>query len=196
MVKIFDLSKIDIKDIDVVKVQAQLVQHKGVVAQVGLGVVSFIVAVAMFNQSQGEIAKYKSQMAILNAKTGAIDQYNKTQNDVKDFLNKVPDAVSEDKMITLVTDLAGKNGIQILTFTRTNVEKKNTLVTTSLKFSLAADSFSGMVRFMADIEHGKDFMKIWRYEAEPQLNIKKSVKGTMNTMVTFQIDVASLKVEL
>jgi hypothetical protein len=171
-------------------------QHKGVVAQVGLGVMSFVVAIAMFNQSQGDIARYKSQIAVLNAKTGAIDQYNKVQKDVKDFLNKVPDSVSEDKMINLVTDLAGKNGVQILTFTRTNVEKKNTLVTTSLKFSLVADSFSGMVRFMADIERGKDFMKIWSYEAGTQLNIKRSVKENGNMLITFRIDVVSLKVEL
>jgi hypothetical protein len=196
MMKIPDLSKIDIKDIDAVKVKEQLIQHKGVVAQVGLGLVSFVVAVAMFNQSQGDIARYKSQIAVLNAKTGAIDQYNKTQSDVKDFLNKVPDSVSEDKMINLVTDLAGKNGVQILTFTRTSVEKKNTLVTTSLRFSLAADSFSGMVKFMADIERGKDFMKIWSCEAEPQLNIKRPTKENGNTMITFHIDVASLKVEL
>lgn len=195
MMKIPDLSKIDIKDIDVVKLKAQLLQHKGIVVQVVLIAVSFVVAILMFNQSQNEIKNYKSQITVLQAKTGAIDQYNKTQADVKNFLSKVPDPVSEDKIINLVTDLAVKNKVKILTFTQADIAKKNTLETTSLKFSLAADSFSVMVRFLADIERGKDFMQIWSCEVEPQLNITKSWKEAGSTPLNFNISVVSIKVQ-
>ena len=193
--KISDLSKINIKDIDVAKLQDQLLQRKDILIQVVLGVISVVIAVSVFNQSQLEIKKYKSQIASLQSKTGAIDEYNRTQADVKGFLSKVPDSVPEDKIINLVTDLAGKNGVKILTFSQANVKKENTLVTTSLNFSLVADSFVSMVRFIADIEKGKDFLQIWSCDMVPQMNSKESGKKSSNIPINFQIDVASIMVE-
>lgn len=192
--KITDLSKLDVKDINVAKIKDQILERKEIAIQVLLGVVSFFVAVSMFNQSQGQIKQYKLKIASLQAKTGSIDQYNTTQTDVKDFLSKVPDPVSEDKIINLVTDLAGKNGVKIITFTQADVQKNNTMQITTLIFSLVADSFSGMVRFMADIENGKDFLQIWSCDVDPQIN-KKTSKNSGAMPINFRIEVASLKVE-
>ena len=192
---IADLSKIDIKDIDVLKVKNKLLQHKEIVLQVLLAFGSFIIAVSMLNQSQADIKKYKSQIASLQSKTGAIEQYNKTQNDLKVYLGKVPEFVSEDKVINLVTDFAGKNGVKIITFSPATVEKKKTLETISLKFSLVAESFSSMIRFMADIERGNDFMQIWGCEVDPQPQARTGSKDKKGVPINFRIEVASMKVE-
>lgn len=192
--KIPDISKIDIKDIDVVKIQNELMQRKELVVQVLLALASIVVGVSAFNGSQAEIAKYKSQIASLQAKTGAIDEYNKTQGEVKDFINKVPAPVSQDKMITLVTDLAGKNDVKILTFNQAEAEKKGTLVTTAVNFSLETNSFANMIRFMAEIERDKDFMQISTCKVEPQLNAKLSANNPGVPLI-FHVDVVSLKVE-
>ncbi len=192
--KITDISKIDIKDIDAAKIKDQLLQHKEVVVQIILGACSLFFAVSLFNQSQTEVTKYKTQIATLQAKAPAIEQYNKTQMDVKDYLKKVPEAVSEDKIINLVTDIAVKNGVKILTFNPANIDKRNSLETLSLRFTLVADSFLSMVRFMADIERGKDFLQIWECEADPQLNAKSSTNNK-GSAINFRMEVASIMVE-
>lgn len=195
MMKIPDISKIDIKDIDVAKIQAELLHRKELVIQVGLVLVSLVVGIWAFNGSQAEIAKYKSQIVSLQAKTGAIEEYNRTQQEVKNFVSKVPDPVSEDKIIDLVTDLAGKNSVKILTFNRAEVEKKDTLVTTTVNFSLVTDSFANIIRFIFDVEKSKDFMQIWTCTIEPQLGGTVSTKNNGNPQLTFRVDVVSLKVK-
>lgn len=189
-----DLSKIDIKDIDVNKLKDQAIQNKEVVSQVVLVLISIVVAIMFFNQSQFEISQYKYKIATLQAKTGAIEEYNNTQSSVKKFLDQVPAHVPEDKIISFVTDYAGQNNVRILTFTPAVVEKKNTLETTMLKFTLTADSFASMVRFMSDIERGKDFMQVWSCEVEPQSDVRTPSREKKLIPVNFRIEVASLRV--
>lgn len=189
-----DLSKIDIKDIDVAKLKDKAVQHKEVVAQGVLVLTSIVVAIMLVNQSQFEIGQFKFKIATLQAKTGAIDEYNSTQNAVKKFLDQVPAPVPEDKIISLVTDYAGQNNVRILTFTPAVLEKKNTLETTKLRFTLTAESFASMVRFMSDIERGKDFMQVWSCEVEPQQDVRTPLREKKPVPVNFRIEVASLRV--
>ena len=193
--KIPDLNKIDIKDIDVAKLKDQLLERKDIVIQMALGVMTVVIAFLIFNRGQAEIKEYKSKISTLQAKTGVIDEYNRTQADIKGFLGKVPDVVPADKIINLVTDLAGKNDVKILTFSQADVKKERSLVTTSISFSLVANSFVSMARFMADIENGKDFLQLWSCDMVPQIDTKKSEKESAKIPISFQIDVASLKVE-
>ena len=64
-----DLSKLDIKDIDVAKLKDKAVQHKEVVAQGVLVLTSIVVAIMLVNQSQFEIGQFKFKIATLQAKT-------------------------------------------------------------------------------------------------------------------------------
>src|SRR3954468_19965406 len=115
--KIPDLSKIDIKDIDVIKIKDQLLDHKELALQVGLGVVTFFMVISMMGGCQKEISKYKSQINAMQSKSDIIQQYKKSQSDVDTFLKNLPPSLSEDQIIDSVTNLADKNKIKILTFT-------------------------------------------------------------------------------
>src|SRR5690242_15831957 len=115
--KIPDLSKIDIKDIDVNKIKDQILDHKEQAVQVVLGIVAFFMIVSMWGGSQKEIGKFKNQINSMQAKSGIIGEYKKSQSDMEMFLKGLPPALSEGQIINLVTDLADKNKIKILTFT-------------------------------------------------------------------------------
>lgn len=193
--KIPDLSKIDVKDIDVVKLKNEILDHKEIAIQVVLGVISLFVIISLVNTSQAEIKKYKSQIAALMAKTGLIEEYKKVEQEIRDFLNKVPAHVSEDKMVDLVTDLAGKNKVKILTFTQAKVDKKDTVETTAVTFSLTADSFINMVKFLVDIEKGKDFLQIWTCPIVPRMDATETNDKDSGVPINFRIEVVSVKVD-
>jgi len=193
--KIADLSKIDIKDIDVAKLKDQILAHKDIALQIIIGLIAFLLAVSMFNQSQVEIKGHKTQINTLQAKTGAIEQYNNTQSEIKSFISKVPQSVSEDKMINLVTDFAGNNGVKIVTFSQANIEKNNSIALTTIKFTLVSESFVSLVRFLSDIERGADFMQILSCDIEPQQNSRVTSKDSKQISINFRLEVASIKVE-
>ncbi len=193
--KIPDLSKIDIKDIDIAKLKNEVLDHKEIAIQVLLGVVSLFIIISLVNTSQVEIKKYKSQIAALMAKTGLIEEYKKVEQEIKDFLSKVPAHVPKEKMVDLVTDLAGKNKVKILTFTQANVEKKDSIETTAVTFSLTADSFVNMVKFLVDIEKGKDFLQIWSCPIIPRMDATEKANDASGVPINFRIEVVSVKVD-
>ncbi|MBL8013297.1 MAG: hypothetical protein JNN05_05565 [Candidatus Omnitrophica bacterium] len=99
-------------------------------------------------------------------------------------------------MITLVTDFAGQMGVKIVTFSPTVIEKKNNVETTAIKFTMAADSFAEMIRFMSAIERGKDFLQIWSCEVEPQQNSRSAAADPKKVPINFRIQVASVRVKI
>lgn len=193
--KIPDLSKINVKDIDSAKIKDMATQHKESLLQGALVLFSVIMTISLCVSSQTEVNKYKAQIAALQSKTGIIEEFNKSQNQVKTFLNEVPRFVSEDKMTTLVTDFAGQMGVKMVTFSPPVIEKKNNIETTAIKFTMAANSFVEMIRFMSEIERGKDFLQIWGCEVESQQDPHGPAPDKKKVPINFRIQVASLKVK-
>ena len=52
-----------------------------------------------------------------------------------------------------------------------------------------------MARFMADIENGKDFLQLSSCDMVPHIDTKKPGKESAKIPISFQMDVASIKVE-
>lgn len=193
--KIPDISKIDIKDIDFGKLKNEVVEHKEIAIQVFLVIVSLVFVVAVIVTSQTGIEKYKAQISALLAKSGLIEEYKKVEQEIKDFLSNVPAHVPEDKMVNLVTDLADNNKVKILTFTQAKAEKKGTLETTLVTFSLTTDSFVNMVKFLVGIEKGNEFLQVWSCPIAPRLDARSTIKDKFSVPINFKIDVVSVKVK-
>jgi hypothetical protein len=201
MMKIPDLSKIDIKDIDINKIKDQLIEQKELVLQIGLGVVTFFMIISMMGGCQKEISKYKSQINSMQSKSGIIDQYKKSQSDVDTFLKSLPPSLSEDQIIDLVTDLADKNKIKILTFTPTasRNESRKIYQETAIQFSMQADTYKSMVRMIAAIERSKSILQVKNCSVQSvtTTSVEPGPQGerTSSTFLNFRIEVASLEVK-
>lgn len=193
--KIPDISKIDMKDIDFGKIKNEILDHKETAVQVILVIVSLFFMVSVITASQAGIKKYKNQITALLAKTGLIEEYKKVEQEIKDFLSKVPAHVPEDKMVNLVADLAGKNNVKILTFSQAKIDKKDTIETTAVTFSLTADSFINMVKFLVDIEKGKEFLQVWSCPIAPRMDAGGKQKDKSGVPINFKIEVVSVKVK-
>jgi hypothetical protein len=194
--KLPDLSKIDIKDIDINKIKAELLEHKEVVVQVALGVVSFFMVLSLIGGCQGDIKKYKNQIRSMESKSGIIGQYKKSQTDIDAFLKSIPAPMTEGKIIAMVTDLADKNKVKILTFAplnRLENTTKKSYQETVIQFSLQASTYQSMVRLIADIEYSKkDVLQVRSCVIQKAAADKqKNEEPPLN----FRIEVASLEVK-
>lgn len=197
--RIPDISKIDIKDIDVGKIRNEILDHKEISIQVVCVIVSLFFMFSVFNTSKGKIETHKARIAALLGKTGLIEEYKKVDQKISDFISKVPAHIPEDKMVDLVTDYAGKNKVKILTFSQAKVNKKDTVETTTVTFSLTADTFVDMVKFLVDIETGEKFVQVSSCNVSPRdvslrADAGSKEKDKLGVPISFRIEVVSLKV--
>jgi hypothetical protein len=198
--KIPDLSKIDIKDIDINKIKDQLLENKERVVQVALGVLAFFMIVSMWAGSQKEIGKFKKQINTMQSKSGIIGEYKKSQSAYDAFLKNLPPSLSEGQIINLVTDLADKNKIKILTFVPVTArEGRKNYQETKIQFSLQAKGYKDMVRLIADVEKSKNLLQVRTCavqgaSANPGIEQAADQK-TEQKYLDFRIEVASLEVK-
>jgi Tfp pilus assembly protein PilO len=189
--KIPDLSKIDIKDIDINKIKEELLDRKELVIQVGIGVVAFFMIVSMVSGSGKEVKQLKAKIKSMQAKSDIIAQYKKSQAEIDEFLKSLPPSFTEDEIITLVTDLADKNKVKISTFTPNSPgeeDGKKSYLKTSIQFSLQAGDYKDVVRLISDIENSKLHIK--------SCNIQGINGGPEEgTSLNFRVEVASLEVK-
>ena len=190
-----DLSKIDIKDVDFTKLKDQLLERKPLLVQIGVVIASLVMIFSIFSKGREQTGSLNSQMSKMRSKTDAIAEYKKVQNDIDTFLKEVPLALSEDQIIPLVTDLADKHDVKIITFSPAKVEEKKNASTTILQFSLEAKDYKDMVRFIADIEHGKNLLQVKTCTAQAQVKPARDQRSPEVT-IPFRVDVASVKVKL
>jgi hypothetical protein len=195
--KIPDLSKIDVKDIDVNKIKDQLIENKEVVIQVAIGVIAFFMIVSMWNGSQHEIKKYKKDIISMQSKEGIITEYKAAQSAIDTFLNNLPAALSEAQMINVITDMADKNKVKILTFVpNTSLEGREHYRETSIQFSMQSKDYKSMVRLIADIERAKTILQIKQCFIMNEVTQKEQEGEILDDrLLTFRIDVASLEVK-
>ncbi len=187
--KIPDLSKIDIKDIDINKIKEELLDRKELVIQIGIGVVAFFMVVSMVSGSGKEVKQLKTKIKSMQAKSDIITQYKKSQTDIDEFLKSLPPSLTEDQIITLVTDLADKNKVKISTFTPnppSDEDRKKSYLKTSIQFSLQAGDYKNMVRLISDIENSKLHVKSCYVQ---------SITQDSGTSLNFRVEVASLEVK-
>jgi hypothetical protein len=194
--KIPDLSKIDIKDIDINKIKDELLDRKELMIQIGLGVFAFFMVVSMVGGSGKEVKQLKTKITSMQAKSDVIAQYKKSQADIDEFLKSLPPSLSEGQIITLVTDLADKNKVKISTFTPNSPaedDNKKSYQKTSIQFSLQALDYKSMIRLIADIESSKLHVKSCYVQGFSQA----AQQGTKNeaSYLNFRIEVASLEVK-
>jgi hypothetical protein len=197
--KLPDLSKIDLKDIDVNKIKDQLLENKEMVIQVALGVVTFFMIVSMWSGSQKEIKKYNVQINSMQSKSSIIEQYKKSQSDIDSFLKNLPPSLAEGQIINLVTDLADKNKVKILTFSpNAHSEGKKYYQDTSIQFSLQSADYKGLVRLIADIEHVKSILQIKSCSIQEVIQSddqQQEGEKREERYLNFRVEVASLEVK-
>jgi hypothetical protein len=199
MMKIPDLNKIDIKDLDINKIKKAILENKEATLKIGLGAVAFFMIVSMLGGSQKEIRTFKNQIDVMQSKSPLIEQYNKSQTNIQGFLKKIPASLTEAQIIGLVTDLADKNQVKILTFMQNAVrpDGKKSYQETAIQFSLRAKNYKSLVQLISDIEHSQSILHVKScvVDNEGDKQGSSSQEDVENSALNFRLEVASLEVK-
>ena len=192
--KIPDLSKIDIKDIDINKIKNLLMERKELALQIAFGIVAFFMVVSILGGSQKEIKKYKTQINAMQSKFSVIGLYKKSQSDIDAYLKNIPPPMSEGQIISFVTDMADKNHVRIQTFTPdpNPADGKKFFREVSIQFSLQADQYKRVVGLISDIEHAKSALQVKSCLIQNATPTDQQGDGGL---LNFIIEVASLEVK-
>ena len=190
---ISDLNKIDIKNIDLMKLKDQLLGRKDLLIQIGICFVTFMLIVSSLNKSQSELRDIKSKMATLKAKTSSIDDYNNSSKDMNQFLKKIPPSLSEGQVVDRVTDLAVKHHIKIMSVNPLDSKDEESSTKLTLLFLLQASDYAEMVRLIHGIEQSENLLQIKSCSAQPQVGTDPITKKSDSPLISFRIEVASVQ---
>jgi Tfp pilus assembly protein PilO len=89
---------------------------------------------------------------MLEEKTAGLDNYKKSQAELKEFIAQIHEPINEDNLMNLLTDFAVKRQIQIESFSPS--QRKNTPLheTAGLTLNLSAGDYKNLWLFIHDIE--------------------------------------------
>ncbi len=161
--KISDLSKIDLKDIDLKKIQESLLQRPELLINLGI---AFFAGILIFNIVGGrmnEAKKLKGKMAEQKKKVAAIKTHEVTQKEFKELIDHLPAGILEDSLVDHLTDFAGKRNIQIQSFSPANKTQKNYYTQMTVLLKVAAKNYKDMILFLNDIESSPYNLRIDRW---------------------------------
>src|SRR2546430_488354 len=111
-----DLTKIDIKNIDIGRILKTLRARKDILVNVVVVFATIFVMVQIYSNKHSENQALEIKLDAQKKKSAPIADYNKAQKDLNAFLDALPKGIPEYSIIDKLSDFAEKHNIQILSF--------------------------------------------------------------------------------
>lgn len=150
-----DLNKIDIKDlqkIDLNEVKERVQSRPDLLINIALIVVTVFVIFSSFNKYKDVARTSKLQITKLKKRVDALEQFENVKKELSDFVKESPDAIAGDRFIQILSEIATRRNIQILSFSPT-VRKSNKYIgLTSVEINIASENYADIILFVKDIE--------------------------------------------
>jgi len=166
--KLADLSRLELKDLQKIDVKyiTETIQKRNDILLSVLAVgITLIVLINKFNQSSLQVKKLQAEITAVEQKISAIKNHDKTKDDLDDFLSQVPEGMSGDEMVNLLTDLAARRNIQILSVSPAQTTTKDLYDATNTSLLISASSYEDLWLFIHDIEDTDRSLRINRIDA-------------------------------
>jgi len=168
-----DLSRIDIKDlqkIDYKKLLADLRSQPDILLSLAAIFVAIAFSFHIFTQTQSQIAALHSQTAQLETKVKKIDAYNATKAELAEFLNNMPQHITEPELVSLITEYAKRRNIQIGILSPQKSETNQYFNSLGASLSIIAPRYKDIWLFVRDLEHSKYGIRIdtWQLTQGPE----------------------------
>ena len=168
--KLKDLSKLEPKDlknlINKEQIKAQLLSQPAAIINVILVIVTIVVSISSFRSYTSTTKNLEAQVVELEEKSKALDKFELAKKEFKDFQVEIPNYVSENKLIEMLSEIAIRSGVQIVSFSPPD-KKKNVYVSlTKVEITITSVNYADIVRFMHDIENSTYSIRIARWSGE------------------------------
>lgn len=168
--KISDLNKITITDLKnydwkIIKdrlVKTILSNPKPIIIAVVI-MITFA-ATSMASRIHNSTAQTKrTELKVLRERAEALDDLENSQKLYNDFLNTIPEAISESKLIEMLSDIALARNVQIVSLSPTNSLRTVYAKLTNIEITISSENYADTIRFMHDIENSPYPVRIGKW---------------------------------
>ena len=102
----------------------------------------------------------KTEIKELQKRAEAVEDFEFTKAQYTSFLAKVPEAISEDKLIEMLSEIALARGVQIISFSPARRKGNLYVSLTTVEITVASKSYTDTIRFVHDIENAPYSIRI------------------------------------
>lgn len=158
--KINSLSVDDIKNIDWESIKDRLLSQPGLLINILIITITAATVMTTF-RSQTKTAKtLKSKITEQKEKVEALDRFELTQKKYKEFLKNIPQSISENRLVEMLSEIALKRGVRIVLFSPANKSSNSFVNLTNVEITVTSKEYAGIIRFINDIENSAYAIRI------------------------------------
>jgi len=153
--KISDLNKIkieDFKNIDWELAKDRLLNNPTLIICIAAGIITAATTSYAYRSYQSVALTQKTEVNALLQKVKALDSFEAVQKQYAEFVANVPETISENEMIELLSKIALTRDVQIMSFSPTRRKSNSNINVTKVDITIASESYIDTIQFMRDIE--------------------------------------------
>ena len=203
--KISDLSKITVTDIksylrshDLESVKERLFSNPAPIICV-LAVIITITAVFLaYRVHQDVVMTQKIEVNELRKRVEGVRGFENTQKQYRDFLAKVPEAISENKLIEMLSEIALARNVQIISFSPVSKKGNGYISLTNVEITIASENYADTIRFINDIENSPHSIRIGKWSGilkMPKKFLRRGGRQTVQDTIKKNYIEASIEIE-
>jgi hypothetical protein len=152
MITIEELKKIDLKNIDVVKLKALFLEKKDSLAQAAVILLTIFLLISFIKGYFKSTAEVNAEIKQLNEKVEYLSSLESSKKQIGKYLNAVPKSIDEDELSSQIADFASQNKITILSFSPGQKTEDEKSVTMKGRFDTQASSYKDFLSFLKALE--------------------------------------------
>jgi len=154
----YDIKKL--KELDLTQLKERLFQRQDVLVNLAVIILSVIIAFNIYNHQVRSAQTLTSDIVSLEDKLASLEKFENSQKALAQYVNSLPQGISADAIIEIVSGLAAFHNLQISSFSPANKENRTLYETTSLKVNVTAKNYNDILKFIDEIEHHKATLKV------------------------------------
>ena len=177
--KISDLNNItlnDLKKIDYSKVVIAIKEKPEIAICISLIIITLFLSLNIYNNRQKELKRIKTQVAALETKQKSIDRLLTAKEETKKFLDSIPQPLTEEKMLNLITDIATHRKIVIESLSPSKQNSAAFYDAFAVSLVVSAPSYQDIWLLAYDLEKSKYGIRIdnWEMRLENSLDQQRN----------------------
>jgi len=105
----------------------------------------------------------KTEVSDLRKRAKAVSVFESTQKDYRAFLAKIPQSISESKLIKMLSEIAFARNVQIISFSPARKKDTGYIKLTSVEITITSEDYANAIRFVNDIENSPYSIRIGKW---------------------------------
>jgi len=196
--KLSELSKLDIKDlqkIDYNQLGKEVTKRPDYIIIAVSIIMTLFLSLHFFSKNRKMASALKLEVQTLEDKVAVIEEYTDTKAELTALQDAIPEPLTQEGLINLVSDFAFKRNLQISSLTPGQTEEEKYHDVISVHVQIESSDFKNIWLFVHDIESSKLALRVdeWRGSrgsSTGSRSRRRPSQANINRKMNFQIQIS------